>query len=134
MRIIGFKHSKHCTIYALLRSPNTHEQIHRLSCSSGIGFSGGTVIASNSTRFYGVEKFPKPETLADSRGILGDFREFDESNGTCPLPAFNDSNLIDSRNMTIRCYISIMGLCITVFWYKCVILWDICFIISLLKS
>lgn len=94
----------------------------------------GTVIASNSTRFYGVEKFPKPETLADSRGILGDLREFDESNGTCPLPAFNDSNLIDSRNMTIRCYISIMGLCITVFWYKCVILWDICFIISLLKS
>ena len=93
----------------------------------------GTVIASNSARFYGVEKPPNPETSADSRGILGDFREFDESNGTRPLPAFNASNFIDSRNITIRCYISIMELCITVFWYKCVILWDICFIISLLK-
>ena len=82
---------------------------------------------------YGVEKLPNPETLADSRGILGNFREFDESNGTRPLPAFNASNFIDSRNITIRCYISIMELCITVFWYKCVILWDICFIISLLK-
>ena len=130
--IVRFRDSKHCTLCAPCTHPTRTNKYPDFPPRLGLDFQGQG-LHQNSTRFYRIAKFLNPETLAVSRSILGDFREFDESNGIRPTLASEASNFINSRNITTRCCISIIGLCITVFWYKCVILWDICFILSLLK-